>query len=144
MVYNNYWLSLNILKLIGLKLMILLFSCHEAAVKQGLNQPGMPRWLTHMTGSWCWLLTESSAGTFPGVYTWPLSIAWVSCSMIIWFQKVSQQWEFQKPQSEASNFWRNGIEVWNFPYCHLCHNLSVNQVTKSPIFRQNRTDFSPW
>ena len=137
MVYNNCWLSLNILKLIGLKLMILLFSCFEATIKQGLNQPGMPRWLTHMTDSWCWLLTESSAGTFSGVYTWPLSIAWVSCSMIIWFQKMSQQWKFQKPQAEASNFWRSGIEAWNFHYCHLCH----NQVTKSSIFRQKKDRF---
>lgn len=56
-----------------------------ATVIWRLSRVGCPRWLTHMAGSWCWLLARSSARLWPH----PLKMAMTSHKMMRGFQMGS-------------------------------------------------------
>lgn len=61
-------------------------------------------WLTHMAGSWCWLLAVRSPGAVNQKDdVWPLHLAWASSSMAAgcWDEASQEQW-FQEIQKEAS------------------------------------------
>lgn len=135
---NNLWLSFIVQRIFWIQLgsscpgSVLWLQSDMGWGWRSLRAPWTrcPRWSTCVACSWCWLLTESSAGLSVGMSTFGFSMKLGFLSLVAGFwgehhrNKCSGDW----PSWKLKTAYGLALET---PGCHLHYFLSVKLVSKA-------------